>query len=274
MPGACAVGLSLLLGICAVSISSQAAAQSRAVRDLDQRLQRVERVLDQSLLELLQEVESLKRDIRRLRGELESQANVIENLQKTNRELYLDTDERLSQLERGDRLPEPGFSGGGLVEGGGLIEDSPSELSPNDSAGDGSAASSGNSVAAEKAAYAKAYDLLASGKNPEAVNAFRAFLKTYPDGTYSDNAWYWQGEAMYAQRNFDDAIAHFLQVIDFFPRSRKVPDARLKVGFAQYESGRFAEARETLIAVRDDYPGRSASVLARRRLEAMDAAGQ
>ena len=63
-------------------------------------------------------------------------------------------------------------------------------------------------------------------------------------------------------------------MIDFFPRSRKVPDARLKVGFAQYESGRFSEARETLVAVRDDYPGRSASVLARRRLEAMDAAGQ
>jgi len=259
-----------LAGLLALTVVNPVFAQGRALKDVDQRLQRVERVLDQSLLELLQEVESLKREIRRLRGELESQANQLEKMQNTNRDLYLDTDQRLGELERGDSsgLTEPGLDDAIDTGGAGLQEP------PDPDTGTDSGTTTGKVDRAEKAAYAKAYDLLASGKNPAAIESFKEFLRVYPDGDYSDNAWYWQGEAMYAQRQFDQAIANFLQVIDFFPGSRKVPDAKLKIGFAQFESGKFKEARETLTAVREEYPGRSASVLARRRLEAMDAEGQ
>jgi len=53
-----------------------------------------------------------------------------------------------------------------------------------------------------------------------------------------------------------------------------VPDARLKIGFALYEQQNFAEARTMLTGVQNDYPGRSAAVLARKRLQKMDADGQ
>lgn len=243
-----------------LSLSSPGFAQSRAkLKEVDQRLQRVERVLDQSLLELLQQVESQQREIRVLRGELESQANALAKIQKSSRELYLDTDQRLTELESD--------SSSGLVD-----PDLDNLLDPDAPIGSDELGSNENKTGSdqEKAKYKVAYDLLAAGKNQEAVAAFQSFLRDYPDGLYSDNAWYWRGEALYANRSFDEAIESFLQVIDFFPSSRKVADARLKVGFAQFESKRYKEARATLIAVRDAYPGRSAGNLADKRLQLMD----
>ena len=112
------------------------------------------------------------------------------------------------------------------------------------------------------------------GQNESAVRSFDEFLVSFPDGPFSDNAWYWQGEAMYAQRIFDAALRNFGVVINSFPQSTKVPDARLKIGFALYEQGRFGEARNILTEVQNDYPGRSAAVLARKRLQKMDRDGQ
>jgi len=126
---------------------------------------------------------------------------------------------------------------------------------------------------AEKLAYNSAYDQLARGQAQESLKSFDSFLSQYPDGPYSDNAWYWQGEAMYAQRDFEKALRNFGVVINSFPQSPKIPDARLKIGFALYEQQQYEQARAILTGVQDDYPGRSASVLARKRLQRMDREG-
>jgi len=60
-------------------------------------------------------------------------------------------------------------------------------------------------------------------------------------------------------------------VIFQFPASRKVPDARLRKGFAQYELQRYGEARQELTEVEREYRGRS--IAARRRIEQMNNAG-
>ena len=125
----------------------------------------------------------------------------------------------------------------------------------------------------EKLDYQNAYDLLILGRNLEAISEFENFLSVYPDGTYSDNAHYWLGEANYVERQFDEAIDRFNVVIFQFPGSRKVPDARLRKGFALFELQRYAEARQELSAVEAEYRGRSIAALARRRLEQMDNAG-
>lgn len=224
-------------------------------------------MLDQSLLELLQQVESQEREIRILRGELESQANSLAKLEKSSRELYLDTDQRLTDLESSESM--------GLIDPDLIDSDLQGDLDPDALNGTAQldSGSSNPSSDQEKTAYSSAYNLLASGKNKESIDAFQSFLRDYPDGFYSGNAWYWRGEGLYAQRTFDQAIESFLQVVDFFPNSRKVPDARLKVGFAQFELKRYEAARETLTAVRDQYPGRSAGTLAEKRLKLMDESG-
>lgn len=275
-------------------VVTEAQAQSRPkLADVNNRLLRVEKVLDQSLLNMLQQIESLKQEIRGLNGEIESQAFQIENLKKRNRDLYADTDGRISELEEKililmelqpaeDELLEDDSSSGAGVEddidttasGGGSSVYVPSDESRNTRLD----VTQGNAVslrasADEKAAYATAYDLVVAKKFDLAVRAFEQFLDKYPSGALADNAWYWQGEALYAKRQFPEAISNFKVVTDSFPTSRKVADARLKIAFSHYESGDYDQSRLLLDQIRQDYPGRSAAVLARKRLLEMNEAG-
>jgi len=289
-----------------------AVAQERAsVQTLDARLGRVERVLDQSLLGQLQRIDGLQQELRELRGELEQLANENRQLRQRSGDLYTDTDQRLGELERyresaerrarevplgEDGLPLPGFEGGldetlggfspGLDETASVGADgtdasaagaSPGRFVSARDAGQGGGnqpvSVRTNATQVEKQAYGSAYDRLARGDNQGAMAEFDAFLERYPDGPYSFNAWYWTGEAKYAERRFGEAIEDFLVVTESFPNSTKVPDAQLKIGFALYEQGEYGQARGVLESVRDNFEGRSAGVLARKRLQKMDREG-
>ena len=281
-----------LLVLIVLSLTGQAHAQSRArLSDVDARLKRVENVLDQSLLDLLQQIEGLKGEVRILRGEIENLNNDIDTLKKRNRDLYRDTDRRIADLESvGSSSSLPALSqeldeqplDPVVVDQPVFVAEEPAIPQPRTtSAGTGPAppsspvgANTRAASAAEKAGYTKAYDALARGNNAEAVQGFDQFLREYPDGPFSDNAWYWQGEAKYAERDFDNALYNFSVVVEYFPSSPKVPDSRLKIGYALYEQQRFGEARQVLNGVTEDYPGRSAAVLARKRLQQMSREGQ
>lgn len=260
-----------------------AVAQERQTVDtLDQRLSRIERVLDQSLVNVVQQIGGLQSEIRELRGEIERLDFELENANQRDRDLYRDTDDRLSALEQGgggglpglDELEALGPDGGAGQAGGAATsgEGSLAVIVPGDDAS-GAAGSERAATAAEQAAYTEAYDLLATGAAADAAAAFDGFIESYPDGPYTDNAYYWRGEAMYALRRFDDALASFNEVTERFPNSTKTPDARLKIGFTRFEQGDYDEARSLLESVENDYPDRSASVLARKRLQQMDRDG-
>ena len=64
------------------------------------RLENIEQILsNQGLLEMLQQVETLEKEISRLRGELEVQNHVLEQVKKRQRDLYRDIDRRLQHFE-------------------------------------------------------------------------------------------------------------------------------------------------------------------------------
>jgi len=297
--------VALILCALLFAVSSSVTAQERVtLKTVDSRLSRIERVLDQSLLEQLQRVDSLQTEIRKLRGEIESLNFEVDTLKKRNADLYADTDRRVTDLEESQGsldffseeggLSEEGLGGGFLDEtalpgAGASVEEAPAvfvsqrggSTIPTAAAsdfGNGPRPPTGQlrdtATQAEKAGYTRAYDLLVRGQNDSAVRAFNEFLVSFSDGPYSDNAWYWQGEAMYSQRDFNSALRNFGVVVNSFPESTKVPDARLKIGFALYEQQNFSEARDILTGVQNDYPGRSAAVLARKRLQKMDRDGQ
>ncbi len=265
----------LVSALCCLNFASGVVlAQDITAQGLDQRLLRLERVLDNSvLIDMVQRMEALQTEVRQLRGELEQRNNEIESMRERQRKLYLDTDSRLQSLEAGG-------GGGGLdslesLEGLDNIPlDEPDTTTPlveQEIVVDTPVATSNERE--EKLDYQNAYDLLILGRNREAIVEFDKFLVKYPDGTYSDNAHYWLGEANYVERRFNEAIDRFNVVIFQFPGSRKVPDARLRKGFALFELQRYAESRQELTAVESEYRGRSIAALARRRLEQMDNAG-
>ena len=68
----------------------------------DARLDSIERKLDsRGLMDMLNRIEEMQRDIQQLRGDIEVQTHTLGEIQRRSREQYLDIDRRLQQLESG-----------------------------------------------------------------------------------------------------------------------------------------------------------------------------
>ncbi len=96
---------------------------------------------------------------------------------------------------------------------------------------------------AEKNAYTSAYLALKSGRFDEASTAFNKQLDLYPQGEYSDQAWYWLGETRYAQGDHAKAHNAFKYVADHYANSVKHAAALLKLGQLAQQQNKHAEAR-------------------------------
>jgi tol-pal system protein YbgF len=246
-----ALGFSgLLIGGCAVAPEEDP--MFIRLNDLDQRVQRIERVLtNNSLLELAQRLDALQADVRGLRGEVELLQNQSEGGKAQSRSLYGDLEKRLAALETlggvGAGVASPGAPGSAIA-------------SPPAASGAG-----------EQGTYDAAFNALKGADYPRAIASFRSFLSAYPTSPLASNAQYWLGEAYYVTRSYDDAVVAFRKVVTDWPDSRKAPDALVKIGFTQAALGRNAEARATLDDVVRRFPGSDAAALASDRLKRLPA---
>lgn len=231
--------------------------------DVEARLARLERQLEAgTLVELLQSVQQLQRELQELRGELELQTYTLSQAEKRQRELYLDLDRRLQQVEVAGVQPV-------LPD---TAPDTQATQSPSTVAApatlpstDGEPTVSPN----EEREYQEAFDLLKERRYDEAVTAFRGFLDKYPSSTYSDNARYWLGESYYVTRQFKPAMNEFQTLMRDYPDSDKRTHAQLKLGFIFDELGQEDEARTVLRELILENPGTSAAQLAEERLQRM-----
>ncbi len=219
------------------------------LNDLDQRVQRIERVLtNNSLLELAQRIDRLQGEVRSLRGDVELLQNQSEGGKAQSRSLYGDLEKRIAALETL----------------GGVGTRAPSGAGPGAAPPPSGAAGGG-----EQALYDSAFNALKGADYPKAIANFRSFLTTYPSSALASNAQYWLGEAFYVTREYDAAVQAFRKVTTDWPDSRKAPDALVKVGFTQAAQGKNVEARATLEEVTRRYPGSEAAQLASDRLKRM-----
>ena len=230
------------------------------LKDMDTRLARIERVVaNQSLLDLANQGESLRSDLRAMHNDVDQLTNSLESSRKQQRDLYGDLDRRMKAVElRGAAGAGAGAAGGG----GAAVGDAGAALAGG--AGD----SQGSD---DKAAYQTAFGLLKDGQYDRAIAAFQKFLVAYPNSQLADNAQYWLGEAYYVNRSFPEAQAAFQRVVDKYPQSRKRPDALLKIGYCQYELKQPDLAKNTLTVVTTQFPDTPAGHLAQQRLEKMAA---
>ncbi len=49
------------------------------------------------------------------------------------------------------------------------------------------------------------------------------FVAKYPDHKLIPNALYWKGEAFYAEKDYENAILTFQDVVDKYPRGKRPP---------------------------------------------------
>ena len=248
---------------------------------LESRLQRIENLLEsQSLLDLLHQVQRLQREVQQLRGEVEQQVHGLNEVKRRQRDLYLDIDRRLRQLEAGAVVQPPG-------PGAGVITSPPLGTSPGaatDTAPVSPPAAGlqvGPTATPDPAAgvvvdpaqtrkeYQKAFNLLKEGRYQRAIDAFAAFLAVYADSEYADNARYWLGEAHYVMRQFKPAIDEFQRLVTNHPNSPKLTHAMLKIGYILHEMGEKEQAKKVLTDLKRRFPGTTAARLAEERLQRM-----
>ena len=264
----------LAFAVCLAHTTS-AFAQAPVVdaRDLDERLKRIERLLgSESLLKLFDEVESLGTEVRELRGQLEVLSHTINQLDRRQRELYLDTDQRLQRIESASPTqtanPSPQPASPPATPATAAETAAPSRPAPAPAAAAPAQTppTTGIDPFAEQQAYQSAFDLLKSGRYEDAAIAFQQFIAEYPAGSYADNAQYWLGETFYITRRFAQAVQEFERLVSAYPNSQKLTHALLKIGYAHDELGNKAEAERVLGELMERHPQSAAAALARKRL--------
>lgn len=250
-------------------------------RQIEERIAALEQqIKNQGLVDIFNQIEQLKSDVARLRGQLEVITFELSEAQKRQRDLYVDIDSRMRRLEAaGAAAPGPaagdvpGASGSAVrpaLPGGGFgpppsagnVAGAPAPsaaITPRapDGAGDANA---------EQRAYDAALDQFKSGNYGAAVTGFAGFVRSYPRSPLAPSAQYWIGNAQFAQRDFRGAIASQRQLIAAYPESQKVPDAMLNVASSQFELGDATQSRRTLEDLVARYPQSEAAAKARQRL--------
>jgi tol-pal system protein YbgF len=231
------------LGACALTSPSEDPVRIQ-LDDLDSRLAAVERILaNGSLVELTVQSDTLQRQTAELQGRVESLEHDSLGTANRQRDLYIDVDQRLQALEESLKLAHEGsivnLASGQLPVPGGSDRDN----------------------------YQAALELIKEQRYDAAEAAFKQFLVSFPDSQMADNAQYWLAEAYYVTGRFEQALKQFTVVVDDHPRSRKVPDALLKMGFCNYELKRWDDAKASLSRVQTEFADTTAARLADQRLK-------
>jgi tol-pal system protein YbgF len=213
-------------------------------RTMEERLTKIEGAASDrgAMLELSSQLEALRAEMARMRGQIEVLTNQTEMADKRQKDLYLDIDTRLRKLEQSREQQA--------------------------AASDKPAAAEAEASPAETKAYTAALDQFKLGNYALAVSAMQGFMVTYPNSSLAPNAQYWIGMAHSGQRDYKSAIAAQRKLLAAWPDNPKAPDAMLSIASAQETMGAKGEAQKTLQELIARYPGSSASVSARQRLAA------
>ena len=118
----------------------------------------------------------------------------------------------------------------------------------------------------EKAEFDAALGVFRSGQFAQAQTAFATFVKAHPQSGYNPSALFWLGNAQYATRNYNEAIANFRSMLSLAPDHAKAPEAVLSIANCQIELKDTKAARRTLEDLTKAYPQSEAAQAGRERL--------
>ena len=176
------------------------------------------------------QIQSLLQEVSELRALVEEQGHEISRLKQLQLDNYVDLDRRVSSLSGGSS--------------------SRSQTKENDAAIDSQtpldASSPVENSASEADEYKAAYDLLRQREVDQSLVAFKEYLKKYPSGEFSANSCYWLGEIFLLKNQLPQARDWFSKLLQDFPESNKVPDAKFKLGKVYHLMGDKKRAKPLL----------------------------
>ncbi len=223
----------------------------KAILDLRQRVETVRQAQDErlaeqarksgeestqlrrSLVELQNQIEGLRTELAKLRGQGEQLQRDLSESQQRQRDATAALDQRLQKLEP-TRV---------TVDGKEFAVDP-----------------------AEKRDYETALAALKKGEFEAAQPLFVEFIKRYGQSEYRNSALFWLGNAQYATRDYKEAIINFRALVSQAPTHLRSPEALLSIANCQLELKDARSARKTLEELLKAYPQSDAAVAAKDRL--------
>ena len=189
--------------------------------------------LRRTLLDLQNQLEQVRSDMAKLRGENELIARDLSDFQRSEKDFNQSLTERLRKFEP-SRV---------TVDGRDFLVET-----------------------AEKRDYETALGVFRKGDFGNAQTSFVDFLNRYPTTGYRPSALFWLGNAQYAGKDYRDALASFRALVSGAPDHMRVPESILAIANCQLELKESKAARKTLEELVANYPKSEAAVAAKDRL--------
>ena len=189
--------------------------------------------LRRSVLDLANQIETLRADLAKLRGQDEQLAREVADMQRRQKDMTQGVDERLKKFEPAKVS----------VDGKEFVA-SPAEVRDFDAA----------------------LAVLRKGDFVAAQTAFVDFDKRYSGSGYRPSALFWLGNAQYALRSYKEAIVNFKTLLTIAPDHMRAPEAALSIANCQVELKDIKSARKTLEDLVKVYPESEAASVAKDRL--------
>nr|WP_113864619.1 cell division protein CpoB [Brenneria salicis]NMN92189.1 tol-pal system protein YbgF [Brenneria salicis ATCC 15712 = DSM 30166]RBP67525.1 tol-pal system protein YbgF [Brenneria salicis ATCC 15712 = DSM 30166]RLM32487.1 cell division protein CpoB [Brenneria salicis ATCC 15712 = DSM 30166] len=245
------LGLSLLVGVAVPWAATAQApisnAGSGSVEDRVTQLERISNAHGQLLTQLQQQLSDTQRDIDNLRGQIQESQYQLNQVVERQKQIYQQID--------------------------GLSSSSPAAASTDSAPATGADTGAANNAAPAATTgdvnrdYNEAVALVLEKKQyDQAISAFQAFVKQYPDSTYQPNANYWLGQLNYNKGKKDDAAYYFANVVKNYPKSPKSAEALFKVGVIMQDKGQTDKAKAVYQQVVKMYPNTESAKQAQKRL--------
>ncbi len=226
----------------------------KAQQALEQRMLEAEAITKgQGLMDMQNQLEILKQEVARLKGELEVANHNIEATAQRQKDLYGDTDIRLRKLEPNTTQE--------MTVAAKLAEVVPPLAS--------TALPANNTQ--EYQLLELANGLSKASKHKDAYNAYDKFIRDYPNSALSADALYGLGYSQYALKNYKSAVATQEKLVDLYPKSAKVADAMMTVANSQIQLGLVSNAKKTLRDLISNFPNSDVTPIAQKRLKALEA---
>ncbi|WP_217125273.1 tol-pal system protein YbgF [Hydrogenophilus thiooxidans] len=220
-----------------------------------------------------------QQELARLQGAIEELRYRLEQLEKRQKDFYLDLDQRLRAVSAAGSASAgtpplsaaPGSEMGGAAGGSTgapaatAAAASPAPASPTSAAS--ATANAPQSGRAEAAAlFGQALRELQAQKTDAALKDFETFLARYPSDPQAVEAHFWAGTAALQHKQYEKARQHFARVVFDHPGHELVPDAMLGLANALQGLGDRKEATDMLRRLTERYPNTPAGKIARERL--------
>lgn len=194
---------------------------------------------EESLDLIYLKISALEQEIATLRNLIEENTYLIERYQELQQQRYLDLDKRLHSLLSGE-----------------LKDLNEQSLNLNDL----------NSTE-EIDLYKEALELFEVSRYAEALEVFRDLIISFPEGTYSADAYFWSGELYLAQEQLEDAREHYLVVAEKFKDHDRVADCLYKLGVIEKVLLNDEVANSYFSRLISEYPNTGAAELAKKSME-------